>query len=46
MIFDKAKLLSVFDLTRDAEPMKYGAPPGPASPPPQTQLLPPTTNTP
>jgi NADH-quinone oxidoreductase subunit I len=26
MIFDKAKLLSVFDLTRDAEPMKTGNP--------------------
>jgi NADH-quinone oxidoreductase subunit I len=46
MIFDKAKLLSVFDLTKDAEPMKYTAPPGPSSPPPATQLLPPTTNTP
>ncbi len=29
MIFDKAKLLSVFDLTKDAEPMKYTRPPGP-----------------
>jgi NADH-quinone oxidoreductase subunit I len=27
MIFDKAKLLSVFDLTKDAEPMRYGKPP-------------------
>ena len=26
MIFDKAKLLSVFDLTKDAEPMKTGNP--------------------
>jgi len=44
MIFDKTKLLSVFDLTKDAEPMRYGAPPSPATPAPQTQLLPPTTN--
>jgi NADH-quinone oxidoreductase subunit I len=28
MIFDKAKLLSVFDLTKDAEPMRYNTPPG------------------
>ncbi len=27
MIFDKTKLLSVFDLTKDAEPMRYGQPP-------------------
>ena len=27
MIFDKTKLLSVFDLTKDAEPMKYNKPP-------------------
>jgi NADH-quinone oxidoreductase subunit I len=27
MIFDKAKLLSVFDLTKDAEPMRTGNPP-------------------
>jgi hypothetical protein len=26
MIFDKAKLLSVFDMTKDAEPMKTGNP--------------------
>jgi NADH-quinone oxidoreductase subunit I len=32
MIFDKTKLLSVFDVTRDAEPMKYtGGPTGPAA---------------
>ncbi len=31
MIFDKTKLLSVFDLTKDAEPMRFGKPPaGPA----------------
>ena len=46
MIFDKAKLLSVFDVTKDAEPMRYSTPPGPTSPPPSLQLLPPTTNTP
>ena len=28
MIFDKTKLLSVFDLTKDVEPMKYTTPPG------------------
>jgi NADH-quinone oxidoreductase subunit I len=38
MIFDKSKLLSVFDLTKDAEPMRFTTPPGPASPPPPTQL--------
>ncbi len=27
MIFDKTKLLSVFDQTKDAEPMKFNAPP-------------------
>ena len=27
MIFDKTKLLSVFDVTKDAEPMRYGKPP-------------------
>jgi NADH-quinone oxidoreductase subunit I len=43
MIFDKAKLLSVFDVTKDAEPMKFGTPPGPSAPAPKTQLLPPTT---
>ena len=45
MIFDKAKLLSVFDLTKEAEPLKYGTPPSPAAPPPSTQTLPPLTNT-
>jgi NADH-quinone oxidoreductase subunit I len=38
MIFDKAKLLSVFDATKDAEPMKYS--PQPAGPPKETQMLP------
>jgi NADH-quinone oxidoreductase subunit I len=32
MIFDKTKLLSVFDLTKDAEPMRYGKPPESAGP--------------
>jgi NADH-quinone oxidoreductase subunit I len=27
MIFDKTKLLSVFDVTKDAEPMRTGNPP-------------------
>ena len=44
MIFDKTKLLSVFDLTKDAEPMRYGAPPAPAARRRRPQLLPPTTN--
>ncbi len=46
MIFDKTKLLSVFDLTKESEPMKYGAPPSAATPGAQTQLGPPLTNTP
>jgi NADH-quinone oxidoreductase subunit I len=33
MIFDKTKLLSVFDLTRDVEPMRYTQPPGPTARP-------------
>ncbi len=33
MIFDKTKLLSVFDMTRDAEPMQYTANPLAASDP-------------
>jgi NADH-quinone oxidoreductase subunit I len=37
MIFDKTKLLSVFDATRDAEPMKYTTPP--KTPANQTQML-------
>ena len=41
MIFDKAKLLSVFDATKDAEPMRFGAPPAPGVPA-TTALLPPT----
>jgi NADH-quinone oxidoreductase subunit I len=38
MIFDKTKLLSVFDLTKDAEPMKYTAPP--AGQPLSTEIVP------
>ena len=34
MIFDKTKLLSVFDATRDAEPLRYGTPPKPPAPQP------------
>jgi NADH-quinone oxidoreductase subunit I len=41
MIFDKAKLLSVFDLTKDAEPMKYNKPPGP-NVPNSTEVIPTT----
>jgi len=38
MIFDKTNLLSVFDATKDAEPMKYAAPP--SGPAPETKMLP------
>jgi NADH-quinone oxidoreductase subunit I len=38
MIFDKTKLLSVFDLTKDAEPMKYTTPPGANVPTPTAEL--------
>ena len=38
MIFDKTKLLSVFDTTKDAEPMKYTAPPPDSAA--QTRALP------
>ena len=31
MIFDKAKLLSVFDVTKDAEPNSLSLPPLPAA---------------
>ena len=42
MIFDKTKLLSVFDLTKDAEPLKYGTPPkGPSV---STEMIPSSTN--
>jgi len=44
MIFDKTKLLSVFDLTKDQEPLKYNRPPGPSAPEPKTVELVPTTN--
>jgi len=37
MIFDKAKLLSVFDTTRDQEPLRYGRPPADHSP--DTKIL-------
>ena len=33
MIYDKAKLLSVFDMTKDAEPMRTGNPPAVAARP-------------
>ena len=39
MIFDKTKLLSVFDVTRDAEPMKYTTPPPESSSATATQAL-------
>ncbi len=37
MIFDKTKLLSVFDLTKDAEPMRFNKPPATTS---STDLVP------
>jgi NADH-quinone oxidoreductase subunit I len=40
MIFDKAKLLSVFDATKDAEPMKFGKGPEPSVPVPTRALTP------
>ena len=42
MIFDKSKLLSVYDATRDAEPMKYTQVPAEASTP--TRVLPPLSH--
>ncbi len=42
MIYDKAKLLSVYDVTRDAEPMKYTQVPAEASAP--TRILPPLSH--
>ena len=33
MIYDKTKLLSVFDATKDAEPMRFGTPPQSTVPP-------------
>jgi len=39
MIFDKTKLLSVYDVTRHQEPMRYG--PAPAGHSPETKILPP-----
>jgi NADH-quinone oxidoreductase subunit I len=38
MIFDKTKLLSVFDLTKDTEPMKSATPPGPSAPAPTVEV--------
>jgi NADH-quinone oxidoreductase subunit I len=38
MIFDKTKLLSVFDLTKDAEPMRYTTPPGSNAQAPTVEL--------
>jgi NADH-quinone oxidoreductase subunit I len=39
MIFDKTKLLSVYDVTRHQEPMHYS--PSPAGPAKETRILPP-----
>ena len=38
MIFDKSKLLSVFDATSDTEPMRYGGPPAESDG--ETRILP------
>ena len=38
MIFDKSKLLSVYDVTRHQEPMPYG--PAPTDRSPETKVLP------
>jgi NADH-quinone oxidoreductase subunit I len=37
MIFDKAKLLSVFDVTKDAEPMRFSKGPDGSQPATTTQ---------
>ena len=37
MIFDKTKLLSVFDITKGVEPMKYTTPPNSAAPAPTVE---------
>ena len=39
MIFDKEKLLSVFDVTKNVEPMRYSPPPAAGSPA-ETRILP------
>src|SRR6476646_1193369 len=39
MIFDKAKLLSVFDVTKDAEPMRFGKGPDASQPAATTQSV-------
>ena len=44
MIFDKTKLLSVFDLTKDSEPMKFTTPPR-ADVPVTTRIIPTTVTT-
>jgi len=44
MIFDKTKLLSVFDLTKDSEPMKFTTPPR-ADIPVTTRVIPTTVTT-
>ena len=44
MIFDKTKLLSVFDLTKDSEPMKFTTPPR-ADVPVTTRVVPTTVTT-
>ncbi len=44
MIFDKTKLLSVFDLTKDSEPMKFTTPPR-AEVPVTTRVVPTTVTT-
>lgn len=43
MIFDKTKLLSVFDITKDGEPMRFGQPPRPDAVPPTALAAPEVT---
>ncbi|MDR3639424.1 MAG: NADH-quinone oxidoreductase subunit I [Isosphaeraceae bacterium] len=43
MIFDKTKLLSVFDVTKDGEPMRFGQPPQPDVAPPTALAAPDVT---
>ena len=40
MIFDKTKLLSIFDVTKEAEPMRFGQPPAPGVTPPTALAAP------
>jgi len=43
MIFDKTKLLSIFDVTKAGEPMRFGQPPKPEAVPPTALAAPDVT---